>query len=123
MKDVRSSERREIFVLFRDSWLAEGWTRNKLERLTSLCKRKTYEAGEHLFRQGDAPDVLYVLFHGRVDLIKEIDLVCKNVLPVGPHTWQDRTRHRSKSILLKSVTGKGEYFGEVRFTIPPCLLP
>jgi CRP-like cAMP-binding protein len=50
---------------------------------------------------------------GRVDLVKEIDFVCKNVLPVGLHDRVDRTRLQANSVRLKRVTEKGMYFGEV----------
>ena len=53
LKDIRSSERREIYVCLLDNWLCENWTRTRLERLTNACKKKTYEKGEYLFRQGD----------------------------------------------------------------------
>jgi hypothetical protein len=113
VKDLRVAERREIFMLLRDNWLCAGWTRNKLERLTHLCRKKMFDDGVYLFRQGDPPDVLYLMVSGRVDLVKEIDFVCKNVLPVGLHERVDRTRLQANSVRLKRVTEKGMYFGEV----------
>ena len=78
LKDIRSSERREIYVCLRDNWLCENWNRTRLERLTNACKKRTYEKGEYLFRQGDLPDVLYILFQGRVDLVSGYEITFLN---------------------------------------------
>ena len=70
MKEIRSSERRELFTVLRDSFLFEGWSRAKLERLTNLCKKKVYESGEYLFHQGSRPDYLFILLSGELELVK-----------------------------------------------------
>jgi CRP-like cAMP-binding protein len=113
MKEIRSSERREVFTLLRDCFLFEGWSRAKLERLTNLCKKKVFDAGEYLFRQGAVPDFLFLLLSGELQLIKEIEFVLKNSLPVGPSMWEDRTRTMTKHLALKTITQRGAYLGEV----------
>ena len=42
---------REIFMILRDNFLFENWTRLKLEKLTNLCNKRIFETGEYLFRQ------------------------------------------------------------------------
>jgi hypothetical protein len=42
---------REIFMVLRDNFLFENWTRLKLEKLTNLCNKRIFEEGEYLFRQ------------------------------------------------------------------------
>ena len=39
--------------MFRDNFLFENWSRAKLERLTNLCRKKVYEAGELIYKQVD----------------------------------------------------------------------
>lgn len=113
MKEIRSSERREIFMVLRDNFLFENWTRLKLEKLTNLCKKKIFEQGEYLFRQGDRPDMLYILLGGTLDLVKEIFLVCKNSWPKDLNNKGNLVKRKTKRILLKTLTEKGTYFGEV----------
>jgi hypothetical protein len=45
MKEIKSSERRELFMILRDNFLFENWTRLKLEKLTNLCNKRIFEQG------------------------------------------------------------------------------
>jgi putative ABC transport system ATP-binding protein len=58
---------------------------------TDAAGRRTLAAGEVLFRQGDASDLIYVVDAGEVDIVRE---------------------HADGGTELRATLGAGEYFGE-----------
>lgn len=53
---------------------------NRLKLLAFTAERKTYKAGEDLFRQGDDGDAAYVILKGKADVILESDEHGENAL-------------------------------------------
>lgn len=53
---------------------------NRLKLLAFTAERKTYKAGEDLFRQGDDGDAAYVILKGKADVILESEEHGENVL-------------------------------------------
>lgn len=72
--------------------LFQGLPRSDLERIAELVKPREIRAGEFLFREGDAGDKFYVVFHGSVEILKE--------RPLGDHE-------------RLAVKRPGEAFGEM----------
>ena len=77
-KEIWQHERRETLAILKDCPLFQAWTRTKHEKLANTCTRKIFEPGQMIFRQGDVPDNLYILYEGAVEIIKEITLECIN---------------------------------------------
>lgn len=53
---------------------------NRLKLLAFTAERKTYKAGEVLFRQGDDGDAAYVILNGKADVVLEAEHHGENVL-------------------------------------------
>src|SRR2546430_14120916 len=51
--------------------LFQGLPRTDLERIAHLVKGRKVEAGELIFKEGDAGDKFYIVFSGSVEIIKE----------------------------------------------------
>jgi CRP-like cAMP-binding protein len=71
--------------LFRDA------TEDDLAALAALTERKEYLLGDHVYREGDAADAMFVVEMGTVDILRE-----------------------GKEIVFASI-GSGQAFGEVAF--------
>ena len=51
VKDIQLAEQREHFKLLRECKLFEKWPRAKIDHMAAACHRKTFEEGEHIFKQ------------------------------------------------------------------------
>ncbi|MBC8503869.1 MAG: cyclic nucleotide-binding domain-containing protein [Chloroflexi bacterium] len=68
-------------------------TPEQFYELAEMCQVETFDAGEHVFCQGDVDGALFIVVEGRVILEREIN-------------------NKTDSISLNSVN-PGEYFGEI----------
>jgi len=107
------AEKRENYFLLKDCKLFSSWARTKIDRLSNLCQRKTYEAGTPIFRQGDVPDNLYILMEGTVEIIKELQVICKNRWPTGMNSWSGIARKKNQPFTIQVLSNKCDYFGEL----------
>ncbi|MDX1675799.1 MAG: SpoIIE family protein phosphatase [Longimicrobiales bacterium] len=72
--------------------LFQGLPRSDLQRIAALLQPREVNAGEFLFREGDAGDKFYIVFGGAVEVLKE--------RPLGDHE-------------LLAVKRGGDAFGEM----------
>eukprot|EP01038_Epipyxis_sp_PR26KG_P008738 gene8738-11808_t len=112
VRDIHEIERRENFHAFTACKLFANWTRSKIDLMLNSCSRKLYEKDDVIFRQGDPPDNLYIIFEGSVDILKEVIFVGKNRWPSQTHKWTERSVKQHKPVVLRTLN-KGEFFGEV----------
>jgi CRP-like cAMP-binding protein len=113
IRDIQMAEKRENYFLLRDCKLFSSWPRTKIDRLSNLCQRKNYEAGAAIFKQGDAPDNLYIIMDGTVEIIKELQIICKNRWPTGMNSWSGIARRKNQPFTIQILPNKGDYFGEL----------
>ena len=52
----------------------KGLEKSLIEQIAGLCTIKRYEGGEHVFRQGDFGEYLYIIIEGYIFLERSIDL-------------------------------------------------
>ena len=52
----------------------KGLEKSHIEQISDLCTVKRYEGGEHVFRQGDFGEYLYIIIEGYIFLERSIDL-------------------------------------------------
>jgi len=52
----------------------KGMGKGEISKITGLCQAKTYESGEHIFRQGEMGEHLYIIAQGHVHLERSVDL-------------------------------------------------
>ncbi|MEE9421177.1 MAG: cyclic nucleotide-binding domain-containing protein [Desulfatiglandaceae bacterium] len=64
----------EIKEALRNCEFFEGLEKSHIEKIASLCRVETYEAGEYVFRQGDFGEHIYVIAQGRIFLERSLDL-------------------------------------------------
>ena len=112
VKDIQQAERRENFHLLRECPLFKEWARAKVERMANACNRKVFNSGQTIFKQGDDPDNLYLVFEGTVHIIKNVHIVNKNRWPTGPHEWKELSKRITKPFLIQTLE-RGGYFGEL----------
>jgi CRP-like cAMP-binding protein len=67
-------DRTEVFHLLRDSEFFKGLQEDRIEQILDLCSVEAYAAGDHIFRQGDWGDLLYIVAEGHVILERSLDL-------------------------------------------------
>lgn len=100
MNGTSATTLRENAAWLRQVPLFSQMDENKLRMLAFASERRSVEAGEYLFRQGDAADASYVVVSGSVTIVHEDE--------DGPHDIV--------------TLGKGELVGELSlFTEAPCL--
>lgn len=113
IRDIQMAEKRENYFLLKDCKLFSSWARTKIDRLSNLCQRKMYEPGSAIFKQGDPPDNLYILMDGTVEIIKELQIICKNRWPTGMNSWSGIARKKNQPFTIQILSNKGDYFGEL----------
>jgi len=52
----------------------KGMEKSYIEKIAGLCQVETYKPGEHIFRQGDFGEHLYVIAEGHISLERSVDL-------------------------------------------------
>lgn len=112
VKDLMQAERRENYFILKECKLFESWPRQTIEKMSSLCTRKSYEVDQYVFQQGDTPDCLYILVDGSFEIFKEITIICKNRWPTGNNKWSGCARKTMKPFLIQKLNQKSQYFGE-----------
>lgn len=113
IRDIQMAEKRENYFLLRDCKLFSSWPRAKIDRLSNLCQRKNFEADAIIFKQGDAPDNLYIIMDGTVEIVKELQIICKNRWPTGINSWSGIARKKNQPFTIQILNNKGDYFGEL----------
>ena len=71
----------------------KGLEKKNIEKIAALCREENYEAGEHVFCQGDFGEHLYIICQGRVFLERSADLGTR------------------KGSVVIGMLGKGRVFG------------
>jgi CRP-like cAMP-binding protein len=112
VRDLQMVEKKENFHLLTSCELFKSWPKAKVDRMSNTVKRMVYEPGEYVFRQGDNPEALYVVYEGEVNIIKEIVVFCKNKWPTSINEWAERHSTVRKPMSLRHIH-KGEFFGEI----------
>ena len=67
-------DRSEIIHLLESCEFFKGLQKDNLEQMTNLCSVEVYAAGDHVFRQGDRGDRIYIVAKGNVFLERSVDL-------------------------------------------------
>mmetsp|Transcript_26500 Transcript_26500/g.39362 ORF Transcript_26500/g.39362 Transcript_26500/m.39362 type:complete len:777 (-) Transcript_26500:222-2552(-) len=112
VKDIQLAERRENLQVLKSCRLFDHWSRAKIQKMVTTCLRKSYDAGEYVFHQGDVPDNIYFIVDGTISIIKEIHIVVRNRWPVGNHEWAGVAKKKIKPYIVNEL-GRGSYFGEL----------
>jgi CRP-like cAMP-binding protein len=87
----------------------ESGTRNKIDKIANNSARKQHE--------DDAPDNLYLVVEGKVQIIKEVLIVTRNRWPIALNEWRGRgmAKKRVCSFPVNEL-GRENYFGELAIT-------
>lgn len=64
----------DIEAILKKSWFFKPLAAEGLRRIASQGEIQTYQAGEHIFQQGDFGEHLWVLAQGQVHLERSVDL-------------------------------------------------
>jgi len=67
-------DRSEIVHLLENCEIFKGLQEDFIQELANLCHMKVYAAGDHIFRQGDLGDRIYIVAEGNVFLERSVDL-------------------------------------------------
>ncbi|MGD8370438.1 MAG: cyclic nucleotide-binding domain-containing protein [Syntrophobacterales bacterium] len=67
-------DRSEIKHFLKGCEFFKGFQKDNIQEITNLCQMKTYGAGDHIFRQGDLGDSIYIVIEGHVFLERSVDL-------------------------------------------------
>mmetsp|Transcript_12665 Transcript_12665/g.13085 ORF Transcript_12665/g.13085 Transcript_12665/m.13085 type:complete len:764 (-) Transcript_12665:27-2318(-) len=112
VKDIQLAERRENLQVLRSCKLFENWSRSKVQKMVTTCLRKSVEANEYVFHQGDVPDNIYFIVEGTITIIKEIHIVVRNRWPTDIREWDGVSKTKVKPYIAAELT-RGAYFGEL----------
>ena len=64
----------EIIHLLENCEFFKGLQQNDIQAITDVCRLEAYAAGDHIFRQGDLGDQIYIVAEGNVFLERSVDL-------------------------------------------------
>lgn len=67
-------DRSEISLLLKNCEFFKGLEKNDIKEIADLCRVQAYAAGEHIFRQGDLGNRIYVVAEGHVFLERAVNL-------------------------------------------------
>ena len=74
----------EIIHLLETCEFFKGLKQDNLEEVAKLCTVKAYAAGDHIFRQGDRGEQIYIVAEGNVFLERSVDLgIRKGTATIG----------------------------------------
>jgi len=77
-------DRAEIIHLLESCELFKGLQKDNLEEMANLFSVEAYAAGDHIFRQGDRGDRIYIVAKGNVFLERSLDLgIRKGTASIG----------------------------------------
>ena len=86
-------DRSEISLVLKSCEFFKGLQKDDIQEIANLCRVKAYAAGDHIFRQGDLGNKIYVIAEGHVFLERSVDLGTR------------------KGTVVIGVIGKGKVFG------------
>ena len=66
--------RSEIIHLLENCEFFKELQRKTIQEITTMCRMEAYAAGDHIFRQGDSGDHIYIVAEGHVFLERSLDL-------------------------------------------------
>jgi CRP-like cAMP-binding protein len=113
VRDIQLLEKRENFLIFKESKLLQYWPRSKLEKLSNTALRRVYQnVNDVVFRQGDPSNHIFFIVEGSVKIMKEVSVTATNKWPIGSSKWHEERKKASMPIVLNTLE-KGDYFGEV----------
>jgi CRP-like cAMP-binding protein len=67
-------DRSEISLVLKSCEFFKGLQKDDIQEIANLCRVKAYAAGDHIFRQGDLGNKIYVIAEGHVFLERSVDL-------------------------------------------------
>jgi CRP/FNR family cyclic AMP-dependent transcriptional regulator len=67
-------DRSEIIYLLESCEFFKGLNHDNLEEVAKLCTVEAHAAGDHIFRQGDRGEQIYIVAEGNVFLERSVDL-------------------------------------------------
>jgi len=67
-------ERSEVIRALESCELFSELEKSEIEKIAQLCQMETFRPGEHIFRQGELGECLYIIVEGNVCLERSIDL-------------------------------------------------
>lgn len=67
-------DRSEISLLLKNCEFFKGLQKDDIQEIADLCRVQAYAAGEHIFRQGDLGNRIYVVAEGHVFLERTVNL-------------------------------------------------
>lgn len=111
LADSLICEQRENFKILRDSPLFKKWTRQKVEKLAGIFKRKSIPADTFVFKQGEEPDNVYFILEGEVNIQKDVIVLHRNRWPSSLKTWDEYAIKINQPVLLSTLK-RAAYFGE-----------
>jgi CRP/FNR family cyclic AMP-dependent transcriptional regulator len=77
-------DRSEIIELLEGCEFFKGLQKDNFEEVANLCTVEAYAAGDHIFRQGDRGDRIYIVAQGNVFLERSLDLgIRKGTASIG----------------------------------------
>ena len=88
---------------------------SKLALLVTVCillERRQVPANTLIFRQGDAPDFIYFIVDGNIEILKEITVFSKNRWPKLGGGTEEVVRKKVNKFKILDI-GPGKYFGEI----------
>ena len=112
VRDLQAAERKEMNQVLISCTLFQSWPKAKIDRLLNSCSRREYREGETIFRQGDHPGTIFIIWEGSVQIIKEIFIKMKNQWPTAVNDWGSKERSIMKPVIIRRLK-KGDFFGEV----------
>ena len=67
-------DRLEIIRFLESCEVFKGIQKESIQEIANLCRMETYGAGDHIFRQGNLGDRIYIVTEGHVFLERSVDL-------------------------------------------------
>ena len=64
----------EIIHVLENCDFFKGLQKNNIQKIKNMCHMEAYGAGDHIFRQGDLGDRIYIVAAGNVFLERSVDL-------------------------------------------------
>lgn len=64
----------EIEIILKECEFFKYLKKEAIEKITALCKIKSYDAGNYVFQQGDFGDCIYIIADGQIYLERLLDM-------------------------------------------------
>eukprot|EP00520_Triparma_pacifica_P009384 CAMPEP_0118632696 /NCGR_PEP_ID=MMETSP0785-20121206/587_1 /TAXON_ID=91992 /ORGANISM="Bolidomonas pacifica, Strain CCMP 1866" /LENGTH=726 /DNA_ID=CAMNT_0006523493 /DNA_START=138 /DNA_END=2315 /DNA_ORIENTATION=- len=114
IKGYQENLRTEAYRVLKSVPLFSQWGRRMLERVCTLLERRQVPANTLIFKQGDAPDYIYFIVEGNIEILKEITVFSKNRWPNPnlPGGMEEVIKKKVNKFKILDI-GPGKYFGEI----------